>query len=388
MSKQSIFTELRNARVERILAAKQSRILTAPWMRRTLSVVAIISSYVVLATLLIPTPYTISKTNRIYPDSALMDKNWIYDFRDTTKGLALLLLIWSFILLRISMRRVTLLPNEYLDELQITNRDWAFKTGYLVVRRIGLGVAIAFGILAFVAPQLTGFSAGYGPTPKAFRAFERYFSDLSTEDPFGFYFKAFLLLAFVAYSFPLILLAWREARFPESVPEVVVNKSLTPEERKAKFYFRTLKWIGYFVGASASLYISPAIFMTFGYLFYFTLLPLVYWVIPGSVVLFVWASVTASKGTLTARKAGFSSDLEKRWANLTAVFVTTTLILGMVVGSLMFIALSNMWRSPGPWLSFVLPTALLAGLLMIPAQAISMTYYAKLNNTEGASSDQ
>lgn len=388
MSKQSIFTELRNARVERILAAKQSRILTAPWMRRTLSLVAIISSYVVLATLLIPTPYTISKTNRIYPDSALMDKNWIYDFRDTTQGLALLLLIWSFILLRISMRRVTLLPNEYLDELQITNRDWAFKTGYLVVRRIGLGVAIAFGLLAFVAPQLTGFSAGYGPTPQAFRAFERYFSDLSTEDPFGFYFKAFLLLAFVAYSFPLILLAWREARFPESVPEVAINKTLTAEERKAKFYFTTLKWMGYFVGACASLSISPAVFMTFGFLYYILWLPLFYWVIPGSVVLFVWASITASKGALAARKGGFSSDLQKRWANLTSVFVTTTLFLGLVVGSMMFIALSNMWRSPGPWLSFVLPTALLAGLLMIPAQAISMTYYAKLNNTEVASSDE
>jgi len=387
MGKQSIIAELRSARIDRILAAKQSRVLTSPWMRRTLSLVAIISSYAVLATLLIPTPYTISKTNRIYPDSELMDKNWIYDVRDTTQGLALLLLIWSFVLLRISMRRVTLLPNEYLDELQITNRDWAFKTGYLVVRRIGLGVAIAFGFLAFVAPQLSGFSAGYGPTPKAFRAFERYFSDLSTEDPLGFYFKAFLLLAFVAYSFPLILLAWREARFPESVPEVVVNKTLTTEERKAKFYFRTLKWMGYFVGASASLCISPAIFMTFAHLFYILLLPLVYWVIPGSVVLFVWASITASKGALAARKRGFTSELQKRWANLTSVFVTTTLILGMIVGSMMFIALSNMWRFPGPWLSGVLPTAFLAGILMIPAQSISMTYYAKLNNTEVASSD-
>jgi hypothetical protein len=111
------------------------------------------------------------------------------------------------------MRRVTLLPNEYLDELQITNRDWAFKTGYLVIRRIGFGVALLFAFLATVGNQFTGFSAGYGRIPTAFRTLERYISDLSTEDPFGFYFKAFLLLAFVAYSFPLILLAWREARF-------------------------------------------------------------------------------------------------------------------------------------------------------------------------------
>ena len=380
MSNETLFAELRAARIERILATKQNRIVTSPWMRRTLSLIAIISSYAVLATLLIPTPYTISKTNRIYQDYHLMQSNWIYDFRDTTQGFALLLLVWSFILLRMSMRRVTLLPNEHLDELQITNRDWAFKTGYLVVRRIGLGVAIGFAFLAFFGAQLTGFSAGYGPTPKTFRALERYMSDLSMEDPFGFYFKTFLLLAFVAYSFPLILLAWREARFPETVPEVAVAIKLTNEESKAKFYFRTLKWMGFFVAVCASLAISPKVFMTLGFFYYILLIPLIYWVIPGSVVLFVWASITASKGVLAARKAGFSSDMQRRWANLTAAFATTTLVLGIVVGSLMFFALSNMWRSLGPEFGFVLPTAFIAGLLMVPAQAISMTYYAKLES--------
>ncbi len=82
MTKPSIFAEIRTARVERILDAKQSRVLTSPWMRRTLSLVAIISSYAVLATLLIPTPYKISKTNRIRPDYDLIDSNWLYDFRD------------------------------------------------------------------------------------------------------------------------------------------------------------------------------------------------------------------------------------------------------------------------------------------------------------------
>jgi hypothetical protein len=387
MSKQSIIAELRIARIDRILAAKQSRVLTSPWMRRTLSLVAIISSYAVLATLLIPTPYTISKTNRIRIDYEAMQNNWLFDFRGNTQGIALLLLIWSFILLRISMRRVTLLPNEYLDELQIANRDWAFKTGYLVVRRIGFGVALAFGVLAVLNNQFTSFSAGNGPTPKAFRAFERYMSDLSTEDPFGFYFKAFLLLAFVAYSFPLILLAWREARFPESVPEVHVKQELSPEGRKAKFYFTTLKWAGLYVGICASMAISPQVFMTLGALYYILVIPLVYWVIPGSVALFVWASVTASRRAIAARKAGFTSDLQKRWANLTTVFTTITLVLGLVVGVLMFSALSRMWETLGSAWNFVIPIAFLAGLLMIPAQAIAMTFYAKLNTGEAAKSD-
>ena len=132
MKKPSLITDLRNIRVERILEAKQSRVLTSPWMRRTLSLVAIVSSYAVLATLLIPTPYTISKTNRVYADYEAMKDNLLYEFRDITQGFALLFLVWSYILLRMSMRRVTLLPNEYLDEMQITNRDWAFKTGYLM----------------------------------------------------------------------------------------------------------------------------------------------------------------------------------------------------------------------------------------------------------------
>jgi len=202
MKKPSIFAEIRAARVERILEAKQSRLLTSPWMRRTLSLVAIISSYAVMATLLIPTPYTISKTNRIYNDYEAIQGNWIYEVRDTTQGLAILLLIWSFILLRISMRRVTLLPNEYLDELQITNRDWAFKNGYLVVRRIGLGVAIFFAFLATFGNQMVSFSAGNGPTVKAWRGFERYLSDLSTAESIRLLFQSLPVASFCCLLIP------------------------------------------------------------------------------------------------------------------------------------------------------------------------------------------
>lgn len=382
LKKQGIITGLRNLRVERILAAKQSRVLTSPWMRRTLALVAILSSYAVLATLLIPTPYTISKTNRVYADYDAMKDNWLYDFRDTTQGFALLFLIWSYILLRMSMRRVTLLPNEYLDELHITNRDWAFKTGYLVVRRSGLAVALLFAFLATVGNQMTGFSGGYGSTAKAFKALERLLSDLSVEDPFGFYFKVFLLLAFVAYSFPLILLAWREARFPEVVPEARNGheaKELSSEARKAKFYFAALKWILIFMAAGASFGISPKVFMSLGQLYYLLLVPLVYWVIPGSVVLFVWASIATSKGVIAARKAGFATDQQRRWANLTTLFLTITLALGFTVGYLMVFSITNMWRNYGLEYAFILPAAMISGLLMIPAQAISMAFYGKLD---------
>jgi len=377
MKKPSIFAEIRNARVERILEAKQSRLLTSPWMRRTLSLVAIISSYAVMATLLIPTPYTISKTNRIYNDYEAIQGNWIYEVRDTTQGFAILLLIWSFFLLRISMRRVTLLPNEYLDELQITNRDWAFKSGYLVVRRIGLGIAIIFAFLATFGNEMVSFSAGNGPTVKAWRAFERYLSDLSTADPFGFYFKAFLLLAFVAYSFPIILLAWREARFREAIPEVNEEKELSPREKTANFYFKVIKWIVIFLAAVASLYTSPSAFIALAPVLSFLLIPIFYWVIPGALVLFVWASITTAKGIILAKRTGLASEQHKRWANISTAFLTVTLALGLLVGTTLVTGVMNLVSEFFPGIPILL-MAVLAGLLMIPAQALSMTFYAKL----------
>lgn len=376
MSKQNIFTELRNARVERILDSKQNRVLTSPWMRRLLSLVAIVSSYVMMATLLIPTPYWISKNNRVYAASELIEKSWIYDARDTTQGITIFLLIWSFILLRISMRRVTLLPDQYLDELQITNRDWAFKTGYLVVRRIGFGVLILFAFLATVGNQMTRTLAGYSAGPKFFRALERYISDLSMEDPFGFYFKAFLLLTFVAYSFPLILLAWREARFPESIPEMNVTKELNIKQSNAKFYFAALRWIVLSISLYVSIFVSPKMFMGAGGFLYIPLIFLMYLVVPGAILLYIWASVTVGRDLLEARKAPGSSLDQKRWTNITTAFFSVTQLLGLLVGSLIF-SLFNRDGIGQPWF---LPTAVIAGLLMIPAQAITMTFYAKLES--------
>jgi hypothetical protein len=383
MTKPSLLAEITTARVERILHAKQSRVLTSPWMRRTLSLVAIISSYLVMASLLIPTPYTISKKNRIYADYDAIEGNWLYEFRDTTQGLALLALIWSFILLRISMRRVTLLPNEFLDELQITNRDWAFKNGYLVVRRIGLGVAIFFAFLATFGNQMTSFSAGNGPVVKGWRAFERYLTDLSVVDPFTFYFKAFLLLTFVAYSFPIILLAWREARFPEVIPEVEEEKKYSPKEKAANFYFKIIKWIVISLVFFASLYVSPMAFLALGPLISVLLVPLFYWVIPGGLVLFVWASITTSKGIILARKVGFASAGHKRWANISTGFLTVTLALGLFVGTSLVVGIvgASAYSSTFPGFPILL-FAILAGLLMIPTQALSMTFYAKLRTKE------
>lgn len=378
----SFRSEYKQIRAERILEAQPSRVLTSPWMRRLLSLVAVLSSYAMLATLLIPTPYFISKGNRIYADYDAMEGKWLYEFRDFTQGFALVLLVWSYILLRISMRRVTLLPNNYLDERQIANRDWAFKTGYLVVRRIGFGVALLFAFLATFGNQMTRFSAGYSTPAKAFRALERYLSDLSMEDPFGFYFRGFLLLAFVAYSFPIILLAWREAKFPEAVPEAQEVRALNPRETAAKFYFKAIKWLGLFIAVSASTFVSPDLFIRTGPFVYLILVLFIYVVLPGALVLFAWASITTAKGIRAAKKVGLATEQDKRRANIATAFLTSTLGLGLTVGTIMFLVIFEIASTEVAGMPPMTAYALLAGLLMAPAQSISMMFYAKLKTKE------
>jgi hypothetical protein len=383
MSKPTLRSEIRQARVERLADAKQSPLLSAPWLRRTLSLVTVISSYVILATLLIPTPYWVSKTGRIYRDSQLEDTNPIYGIRDRAFAFALIFLIWGFILLRISLRRNTFLPEQYLSKLQVTNRDWAFKAGYAVARRAVLGIAALFALLAMFGESLTGFTAGYGPTPKAFRAFETYLSDLSMEDPFGFYFKLFSLIAFMAYSLPIVLLAWREARFPQPVAVPQEVKELSKQASDAKLYFDSLKWLVLFLAVLGTCLTSQQAFFVLGVFFLPLMTLFVYIVVPGSLFLFVWASIKVSKGVMSARNAGFISVEQRRWANLTTLFLTTTLVLGLTVGAVMVISISGLAQQAG-WPD--LPIAVLAGLLMIPAQALSMTFYAKLESKEETSS--
>ena len=94
-------------------------------------------------------------------------------------------------------------------------------------------------------------------------------------------------------------------------------------------------------------------------------------------MLFVWASITTSKGIILARKVGFASAEHKRWANISTAFLTVTLALGLLVGTTLVTGVMNLVSEFFPGIPILL-MAVLAGLLMIPAQALSMTFYAKL----------
>jgi hypothetical protein len=112
-------------------------------------------------------------------------------------------------------------------------------------------------------------------------------------------------------------------------------------------------------------------------LFYLILVLFVYVVIPGALVLFAWASITTAKGIRAAKKIGLASEQHKRWANISTAFLTLTLFIGITVGTIMYIGLSKI-----PYGFPVLGYALMIGIFMIPNQAISMAFYAKLKTKE------
>lgn len=135
-----------------------------------------------------------------------------------------LVMLLSFGVLRQSVRRITSLPDEYLDEREIENRDWAYKLGYLVVRRVGLAIVLALGGLSL---YFYFFSHAQGEFGAAFQTAAFTANELKDTvngfvktyfavDPMFALFVLLGLLTFTAYSFPVILLAWRESKFAQT----------------------------------------------------------------------------------------------------------------------------------------------------------------------------
>ena len=251
-NKWNVFARMRNARIERILSTPPRGFLISPLVRRLLAVIAVVFSYLYLFVLAIP--------NGIFGewDRGLFDQYmpefYVFDFTEVENllinmyalfgwagSLAPITMFVSFLLLRKSMSRVTSLPDEFLDEREIANRDWAFRTGYLVVRRLGLAVALLLFVISILGytPGSGEFST-HASTVFPVAAFNAYLVALTANDAIGFYLNVIGLLAFVAYSFPLILLAWREAKFPESVPQPKRADITESPKEFARAYFRRM----------------------------------------------------------------------------------------------------------------------------------------------------
>lgn len=215
---------IRREKVERLLSSPPSGFLISRGFRRFLCVVAVVFSYLFFFSLLVPIsniasgisgPHKVVTIN----DLEATQRFWlgIAAFVGWAANLAPVVLLAAFILLRNPMRRVTSLPDEYLDEREIANRDWAFKTGFVVIRRVGFGIATILLTIKVTAfnPSIV-LDRGGNRIRTGIKAtvhnFENYLVSLTTQGAINFYFNFFAILTYVAFSFPLILLAWRESK--------------------------------------------------------------------------------------------------------------------------------------------------------------------------------
>jgi len=292
------------------------------------------------------------------------------------------ILLVVFLLLRRSMRRVTSLPDQYLDEREIANRDWAFKTGYLVVRRIGFGAAIVFFVI-----NVMGFTPGrgkYSPQEDSVIAvdnFNKYLISLVSNNAVGFVFTMVALLTYVAYSFPLILVAWRESKFSEPIPKPVVMMDPEGPAKLARQYFRRIIVIvsflvayilitfsGFFVHAFGNwlTFQGGLFYMIFAFVFY-------------AMYVYIWGSIKTVGVLNQTRRNKYNEGKDSAAALGALIFFVITQCLGVALLFAWPVVLSNPGISANP---IVLLFGL--GLAMIPTQVISFLFIRRIGKAKAA----
>lgn len=389
-SPKTIIENIRRGKIERLLSSPPSGFLISRGFRRFLCVIAVVFSYLLFFSLLIPLsslvsgisgPHNVLSVNDLNPTQRL----WlaVASFVGWAAYLAPVILLVAFLLLRTSMRRVTSLPDEYLDEREISNRDWAFKTGYLVIRRVGFAIALIFLALKVIAfnPSIvldrdgnrirTGIEA-------MMHNFDNYLVSLTTQGAINFYFSMFALLAYVAFSFPLILLAWRESKFQEVSPVAVGRVPLEGATQIAKQYFRRVGLVGgIFVGFTLLLSVGFIFrplgeFLTFsGVLFIFVFLA-----VPYAMFVYVWASVKTVAVLKAAKQNNYNQGRYAASAIGALVFFLITQLLGLSI-AVIFSQIGRFSGNDNPvQLVFIL------GLAMIPSQLVSFVFIRRLGKAE------
>ena len=239
------FGKKRQQRIDDLIAGVSAGWLEIGWVKRSLAVVAVVSSWTYLFS--------------IYPQF-LTDSWLVLGALRNLKPLAFVLMIASFLMLRSSVRRISSLPKEHLDERETADRDWAYRSGYLVVRRIGLGITALLGAALISYHFIRLFLINPEDFPEALHKLYMFAGDFIKgfflDDPIGQTVSLIGLLTYVAYSFPVILLAWRDAKNYNSVEtskldvaniEKVINRAVSG-------YYGGLLKIG--VGIVAILVIS------------------------------------------------------------------------------------------------------------------------------------
>jgi len=378
----SVMSNRRNARIERLLSSPPSGFWISKGYRRTLSVVSVVFSYYYLTTLLLPVSISDMLQNPLraadgvlYLDKLDATENFIYEFANVLAGFGTfspLILLTCLLLLRSSMRRITSLPDEYLDELEIVNRDWAFKTGYLVIRRVGLALtAIGFStlfILYVTRPRTWEWPGPKHPLQGIEDGLAKYFDGLTDGGSFVFYFQVIALLTYVAYAFPIILLAWRESKFNEPLPQIE-NQVFKQTPVFVKSYLkRVLIVVGGFIASICIGWFVPYAFLNG--LFFWSII-LTAWF---GLYVYVWSSIKTVE-ILKAIKSKTSNS------TMATTFFVITQILGasmLTIFVLILFVIPGQWNGNSGQINPIL-LILILGILMIPAQSLSVSFASKLS---------
>jgi hypothetical protein len=373
--------DMRKAKIERLLSTPPSGFWISKGYRRTLSVVSVLFSYYYLITLLLPVSISEMLQNPLRADDGVLylddldaTENFVYELGNVFSNLGALspvILLTCLLLLRSSMRRITSLPDEYLDELEIVNRDWAFKTGYLVIRRVGLALTVigftTLFILFVTRPRTWEWPSPKHPLQDIEDALASYFGGLTAGGGFVFYFQVIALLTYVAYAFPIILLAWRESKFNEPLP-TIENQIFKEAPVFAKAYLkRVLIVVGGFIASICIGWFVPYALMN-GLAIIAIILTAWF-----GIYVYIWSSIKTGE-IIRATKSKTSLS------TLTLMFFVITQLLGISLATIFALLL---FVFPGQWNRGggidPLAVILILGILMIPAQSLSVSFASKLS---------
>jgi hypothetical protein len=339
-------TTLRNRRIERLANWPTSPILGSPWTKRILSVLVVIGSWSYFLSLL-----------PIRPLSYIAS---------STDGLVAFFLpaitLACFGLLRASLIRMAALPDEYLDEREIANRDWAYRLGYLVVRRLGLSLVL--GIVFFMGamnvwadPSPGGMWNGPDMDAQGFvylREVANFIKSYFAFSALEHVLQLLALLTFTAYSFPIILLAWREAKNYEKPEPAELGGVLAIVSKQ---YFVKLIRVGYCMVVFLAL-----ISMSSKWGWNFFMLMLFY-----ALYVFSWAMLKQIELLQRMKNTEFHS----RFKDLLQLAIAVA-VLGISVPAGLLLAMRTQ--------SWSLLYSLIAGFVLMMLQGTSFAITAKLGN--------
>ena len=319
-------------------------------------------------------------------------------------------MVLLFLALRFAMKSLTAPKDEELDELQLKLRDDAYRLGYLVVRRVGLGALIAAAVLVPISIRIyyNNYSR-FDLVPPKHQDFV-YFFRLWFEpwNIMHFALALIFVLTFTAYCFPIVVLAWRDANYRSELSlaerneaasaatsknsqPIIAMKARAEIESHVLWYRRRLQIVGwawlaspFYVVLAMSMQSTPFVnfFFITGYLLGAALLAFSVWVMATS--LFKQKRLVELANSLAAENTAIWRRTQTlRYLTLaTGISAAALPLLLLVSGAFQFgfIGVSNVMVIGGV-LQVTQPLTSIAMTLVIICQPSAFTIARRLAKT-------